>query len=572
MAVQKRRPKGRGATVLHGTSLLAIAAAVATFALAANPATPPSVAEFAPQATRQIEQAPEELGVVDSNVSPGGRFVVESEPESDRATEPQEGPSDEPDAGPVVGVPSSLQCVSWPDGSVTQTFDPQSPPCVATWPGIDEGNGGVTWPGVTDTEVRVSVAPTNLSEETWARLAAFFNSRYQLYGRRIVPVVRESLPANTPEGESADGRTVVASNVFASLDYNYYYNDIGGYARALADAGILYIRGSRSANFHTSSQVAARPDLVWGYYTEFDRRMRATGSFACATLAGRPPEFAGAETSLAPGRRFALLVPEPTAGAPRPDVSPLVEALAACGVEPEIRTYAQSDARGPGMKAPGPASVTMMSELRRSGATTLVPTSGDPGDLIHLMNAAERTQYQPEWLSSGRLRMPASLFRQEVPPTQALHYFGLEEASRTLPMTEQVWNRALIEMGDRTRYTGREAEYFHGHEAYAAMQLLAAGIQMAGPTLTPATFGDGLRSTRFPNPGVGMPSFFQQAISFGAGDFSEVDDWAVRWWSPVSDDINDRTPGTWCWLDGGRRFDEGRWPADFRFEPGASCP
>jgi len=49
--------------------------------------------------------------------------------------------------GPVskvrrMAVSPGPQCYEWADGSVTQTPDPQSPPCVADWPRTAEGNGG----------------------------------------------------------------------------------------------------------------------------------------------------------------------------------------------------------------------------------------------------------------------------------------------------------------------------------------------------------------------------------------------------------------------------------------------
>lgn len=77
--------------------------------------------------------------------------------------------------------PSSLDCFRWPDGSLTQTFDPLSPTCVAGWD-FTAGNGGSTAPGVADNVVKVGVARSSPELEG---LVSWFNATYQFYGRSI---------------------------------------------------------------------------------------------------------------------------------------------------------------------------------------------------------------------------------------------------------------------------------------------------------------------------------------------------------------------------------------------------
>ena len=48
----------------------------------------------------------------------------------------------------------------WPDGKVTQTFDPQSPACIASWPEAAKGNGGATTRGVSTSTTRARSTPT----------------------------------------------------------------------------------------------------------------------------------------------------------------------------------------------------------------------------------------------------------------------------------------------------------------------------------------------------------------------------------------------------------------------------
>src|SRR5688572_21324032 len=162
-----------------------VLALVAVLALVVKPPAPPGIAAFAPQASKPITKAP--LGQSAQSGEGAGECA-----EGQVCTGPSSSPSASatsvlPSTGPSLppmtrGVPSALQCYTWPSGAVTQTFDPQSPPCIATWDDR-KGNGGATSPGVTATEVRVAFPMhSNASWSTWPRLQPivdFFNTRFQ---------------------------------------------------------------------------------------------------------------------------------------------------------------------------------------------------------------------------------------------------------------------------------------------------------------------------------------------------------------------------------------------------------
>jgi hypothetical protein len=98
--------------------------------------------------------------------------------------------------------------------------------------------------------------------------------------------------------------------------------------------------------------------------------------------------------------------------------------------------------------------------------------------------------------------------------------------------------------------------------AYRALLVLASGIQMAGPRLTPETFQTGLQKARFPNPGAGAAPYHQAGVGFGPGDFAMADDVAVVWWSESAPSYGDRhgtQSGGWCYIDRGARFNRRNW-------------
>jgi hypothetical protein len=97
--------------------------------------------------------------------------------------------------------------------------------------------------------------------------------------------------------------------------------------------------------------------------------------------------------------------------------------------------------------------------------------------------------------------------------------------------------------------------------AYRAMLLLASGLQMAGPDLTPQTFAAGLGKAQFPNPATELR---MGAVGFPGGVHGMTQDATEFWWS-----IQDQGPyvnqgpsgGTLCYVNHGARILPGAWPA-----------
>jgi hypothetical protein len=83
---------------------------------------------------------------------------------------------------------------------------------------------------------------------------------------------------------------------------------------------------------------------------------------------------------------------------------------------------------------------------------------------------------------------------------------------------------------------------------------------MAGPSLTPSTFKNGLDNTKFPDPGAGAPPYYQAGVSFGP-DHSFNDDGALLWYSPTTTSAETGKPGAFCYANHGQRYTLGQWPA-----------
>src|SRR5438067_2140729 len=151
--------------IVNLVGAVAVIAVVVQLALFAGQASPPAIAEFAPQVQKPIQLAPAEQTAIVGNGQGGAALGARLASPSPSAAIPQ-------------GARLS-RCVGDPP---RQIEDPQSPPCVPYWSG---DNGGATAKGVTRDEVRVIMATPPVSAAVTAALQSFFNRRFEFYGRHM---------------------------------------------------------------------------------------------------------------------------------------------------------------------------------------------------------------------------------------------------------------------------------------------------------------------------------------------------------------------------------------------------
>jgi hypothetical protein len=95
-------------------------------------------------------------------------------------------------------------------------------------------------------------------------------------------------------------------------------------------------------------------------------------------------------------------------------------------------------------------------------------------------------------------------------------------------------------------------------EVYRDLLLIMSGLQMAGPHLTPQSFGAGLERAAFPNPDTPI---FAGHVGFAGATYSMTIDGAEFWYS--ASDASPYTPssgGAICYVGGGVRHSAGHWP------------
>jgi hypothetical protein len=543
------RPRPRTPAVVLGTLVVVLAVVVGAVALTSRQAAPPAVAEFAPQSVQQIKKA------LDAQAAAGaGAASPTPAPTAgaSSAASAAPGSSSTPKPGPSIIVPRVRQCVGSPP---RQTEDPQSPPCV---PYFDpkKDNGGATTPGVTRDQITVAV-PTQFLEQTpIAAMAAFFNSRYEFYGRQLV--LKSYTPSGcadrvpAPDKQRADAVAVKEEfKAFASLAYCNAGSADRAYYDALAAKQIISVL---DGNLITGTEATYRTHAPyeWNVQAGVETVLANTAQVLCNTLAGKKPRYAGGTQALPPTRKFGLISTRATDGS-APDLTPLRQGLKACGVTlTEVQEEATADQTRNGVNA-----IVTMSN---AGVTSLLCLCDVVDTRAKYMTAASGQGYQPEWLLTnlGNDDLDNAYAGGNAPPDQTGHILGLTFRNKLLPKQDMPWYWAVRE-GDPSQDPAGNI-YYASNSRYAQLLLLASGIQLAGPHLTPASFQTGLQQAQFPNPGAGVAPSFQARVGFGGQRHVMSSDATLWWYDPNRPGTIDPTvPGSVCYVDRGLRYGLGQW-------------
>lgn len=552
-AAASSRP--RTPALVLGAVVVAVSVVVAAVALTSRQSSPPTIAEFAPQAVEQIKQTLDEQGPTST---------------AEEAEDEQAGPSAAPSPGasaaagasavptasppPVIEEGRARQCIGSPP---RQTEDPQSPPCVPYFdPELD--NGGATSKGVTADSITIALPQQFLEDlNPPKKMEQFFNQRYEFYGRKLSLVDytavgcvdRQPDPGKMRADAVAVDEEVVA---FASLAYAGCQGADHHYYDALAERKVVSIvDGNLTRGIERT--YARRSPYQWNVMAGLDTILANTAQFVCATLADKPPQYAGARQAAAPVRKFGVITTRSTDGT-TPDLTLLRDGLRGCGVSAVEKRDDQTT-------APARSGVNTVVAMQDAGVTSILClcTSNDLRDVY--MTAASAQGYQPEWVQSSFINtdLDNSYGGGNAPPDQSAHVIGISFRNKLLPRQDMPWYWAVKE-ADPT-YEPAPAVYYSAHSRYQQLLLLASGIQLAGPELTPETFAAGLHRARFPNPGAGTAPYFQARVGFPGPRHTMSADASMFWFDPQRPGtIDPSVPGAICYVDRGRRYSLGTWP------------
>jgi len=532
--------------LVQGAAVAVVLAVIAAVSMTARQPPPPSVAEYAPQAVSQIQQAPPEQtndlgrgsGGATTTTAPSGLDGVNGGGPGATTSTTRE----------TIEKPRVRRCVGDP---ARQIEDPQSPPCVPYFdPKAD--NGGETSFGVTRDQINISWTPDFLETDIFLNdLKDFFNSRFEFYGRKI-NLLRDSPYTGDadPSLMRADAEDAHALGAFAALNYTARAGAEYVFYDALAEKKIISIAHRVQAQA-TDAHFRQRAPYQWSVVPTVDSMLRNYGQFICGSLAGRPTQWAGTNAS-APKRVFGVIVQEAADGS-RPDTKPLADELRRCGTS-IARTVNHRVTNQTGRTG-----AAVMSSIAEADVTSVICLCDGKELKEILMPAASAQVYQPEWLVGSYLDADLDNSLSGAPPDQATRAFGLSFRNKLLPKQDMPFYWALKEARPTSDPQG--GAYYSVYSRYMSLLLLSSGIQMAGPHLTPSSFAAGLLRTRWANPGAGAPPYFQAAAGFDNGRRTLLDDASMIWHDPRRrSTVDPDTTGAVCYIRRGQRHHLGTWP------------
>lgn len=428
-------------------------------------------------------------------------------------------------------------------------------PCV---PAFSGDNGGATSQGVTAGSIKVVFYAPDVSNDLQSILGGFgandtaeqrtqtlqdyleiYGSVAETYGRKLDVVrFKATGAADDVVAARADAADIIAMKPFAVVGGPGL--DRGTFAQALTEAKIMcfdcgaYLPDNmvmKMAPYAWSPDPSPDQTLdLLSTWTKANDANSANADYAGGDLKGKPRKVGDIHFEQDPPIYGA------TAKA-RPD---LMKAVAL------DRSYLFDLPTLPAKAA------DLIAQFKANKITTIV-FLGDPIMPIYLTKAAEQQNYHPEWIFTGTALTDTNVLARQYDQDQMAHAFGISQLPAPTDQSLQESIRLY------RWYFGDPSAMPPAKNQYALLappaQWLFAGIHMAGPDLTPATFARGM--FRLPPTGGGPAN---PLVSYGnwgyykAMDYGGIDDAVQIWWDPTVNVKDERgAPGKGAW----RRTDEG---------------
>ena len=435
--------------------------------------------------------------------------------------------------------------------------DPYSPPCIA-WEG---DNGGATAKGVTPTEIKVSarilnekgfqqqlatLAGAEITDQpedvkrTMSALAEFFNKHYQFYGRKIALNFYNGKGSGTTEllgggqAEAEADATTVAEQIGAFAEIN------GGtppFSDALARKKVIAF----GAPYLSRNWMVSHRPYNWSVATDCSIIVESVGELVEKQLVGKNADLAGDGLKGKP-RKFVALAPE------NPWYQECVDdgearLKKATGKGFDLRIAYKLDINSMSNQA-----ASIIAKLKSEGVTTVLMGT-DPIMPVFLSSKAQEQGYNPEWIVAGTAFTDIDIVGQLYDKSQWSRAFGVSYLGKQLPVRAGLGYAAYksIRAGDEPA--------FAVEAIYAQMSMLAIGLQMAGPQLTPQTFEQGM----FNYPGGTGPF---GTWGFDSDSYTPTQDYRIIWWNPTGTSSVNNKQGRYEEAYGGQRFKVGSLPKE----------
>jgi hypothetical protein len=459
-------------------------------------------------------------------------------------------------AAPASAVAAAGPCA---DRTVQVVGDPYSPPCIA-WP-TGKDNGGATSPGVSKDTIRISFrmpienisdyesvirqltgdkgdaipTPTEADvKRTIADYITYFERNFQLYGRKIElvqwkgkgSVINEIVGAGQEAAQADAIRAAKELKVFADVSaFTQPYND------ALARQGVVAI----GAPYMSRQWFAAHQPYSWSPFPDCTSLSETIAEYLNKRVFGYPADHAGPGIVGKP-RKVALIAPD------NPEYQQCTDAgekiINAAGNKAQRYTYTLD------LATLSDQANNLAAKLKQDGITTVVLAT-DPLLPLLLTSRMSQQNYNPEWVVTGTALTDLDVVGQFYDQQQWKHAFGLSM------LGEQQPQQASFAYAAAKSVDPNHEPIFGAELLYYFIYMVATGIEMAGPDLTPQSFAAGMRA--YPG-GTGPAGTW----GYPKGEYSPYRDAREIYWDPNGTSVFNNSPGRYASTN--KRYKEGTWP------------
>jgi hypothetical protein len=436
--------------------------------------------------------------------------------------------------------------------------DPYSPPCLQ-WAGGN--NGGATTSGVDANTINIALRdpgppydigtvisqltgkappghPTTREDyiRTYQTLVAYFNKSFQFYGRKLKLTVYQGKGTLLDE-ILGGGQANANADAIQEAQQIHAFADVSAEAPVFADA--LQKQGVLVTNpiYPNRQWFADRAPLAWGLLPDCSKIIDVVVEFVEKELANRPViagQFAGKP------RKIAFVYPSAPIYQDCGDQAR--KELAAAGYPiADYKMYTLSLDGIPNDAGP------ITSQFANEGITTVV-LGTDPLLPYFMTTDATQSNWYPEWINAGIAYMDADWAGQLYDAAQWKNSFGVSLTGTAQP-ARSTYGYAAYQSIDPTT----SPDPLLVDAIYYQLYVLALGIQLAGPHLTPQAFGTGMHSYRAPATGP------QGTWAFPPGDYTAPQDTRIVWWDPNRTSVYNGAIG--AYRDTGTRYPIGGLPS-----------
>jgi hypothetical protein len=531
-------------------------AAMALVALIALPSAlrPPSqqpnqTAELSPDAPPDKSQT-----AIISALNRGSSGVATSPDQSQPQGEQPAAQGEPPTTRPAVAPPRA--CPSGIGNPPRQVESIYAPPCAPPFQG---DNGGATYEGVTENEIRIGVRgtgakggandcgnngpidkmdPTTMdaATRTFFVLEKYFNKNFQLYNRRLSFYCIEPATLMIAD-ESAEAAS-------ASQDYHIFGTPTGNSISCqplINNKLVVTCEGLLDSFYQKNAPYA------WASWQSATDQIDYLVEQVCTMLANKPASFSQDPTLNTKTRKFASVIYDGGRGFSEDADYYRDQLKQKCNVDVDIYRTSLDDQQGESQLASAAA------QMKQNGDTTITP-GVDWVSLATLTNAAANIAYFPEWYIGDGGGLSRNQLGQLQNQAEWQGAFGLTAEEPERPENQSECWRAYHSIDPANNPNDVICRY-QWHEIIQYI----AGIQQAGPHLTPQSYQQGWFK-------VGMRYYTKPTWAVGGGYAPGVYDYphnvALMWWNPrAQDPYTGSSQGAYMYLYGAQRFCKGHLPA-----------